>query len=90
MTVNISKFIKRCETLLLRTKNPNKTQNIKYIESSEVNEGFQIDLIQLPDYLHLEKRYLCSCVDHQSKFRCSRLLKANKKEVLSAIKKYLV
>ena len=60
---------------------------IKYIESDEVKERFQVDLVQLSDYLHLERRYLCNCVDHLSKFECSRVIKHKTKEVvLAAIK----
>ena len=37
--------------------------------------------------MHLERRYLCNCVDHLSKFACSRVIKHKTKEVvLAAIK----
>ena len=84
---DISRFVKRCETWQIRTKNPDKTIAIKYIESDEVKERFQVDLVQLSDYLHLERRYLCNCVDHPSKFACSIVIKHKTKEVvLAAIK----
>ena len=87
MGEDISRFVKRCETWQIRTKNPDKTIAIKYIESDEVKEKFQVDLVQLSDYLHLERRYLYNCVDHLSKFACSRVIKHKTKEVvLAAIK----
>ena len=87
MGEDISRFIKRWETWQIRKKNPDKTIAIKYIESDEVKERFQVDLVQLSDYLHLERRYLCNCVDHLSKFACSRVIKHKTKEVvLAAIK----
>ena len=58
MREDVSRFIKKCETWQIRTKNPNKQNTIKYIESNEVKERFQVDLVQLSDYLHLERRYL--------------------------------
>ena len=87
MGEDISRFVKRCETWQIRTKNPDKTIAIKYIESDEVKERFQVDLVQLSGYLHLERRYLCNCADHLSKFACSRVIKHKTKEVvLAAIK----
>ena len=87
MGEDVSRFIKKWETWQIRTKNPNKEQAIKFIESDEVKEIFQVDLPQLSDYLHQELRYLCNWVDHQSKFACSRVIKNETKEVvLAAIK----
>ena len=87
MREDVSRFIKKCETWQIRTKNPNKQNIIKYIESNEVKERFQVDLVQLSDYLHLERRYLWNWVDHLSKFACSRIIKSKtKEEVLSSIK----
>ena len=87
MEEDISRFVKKCETWQIRTKNPDKTIAIKYIESDEAKERFQVDLVQLSDYLHLERRYLCNCVDHLSKFLYSRVIKHKTKEVvLAAIK----
>ena len=87
MGEDVSRFIKKWETWQIRTKNPNKEQAIKYIESDEVKERFKVDLVQLSDYLHQERRYLCNWVDHLSKFVCSRVIKSKTKEVvLAAIK----
>ena len=87
MGEDVSRFIKKWETWQILTKNQNKEQAIKYIESDEVKERFQVDLVQLSDYLHQERRYLCNWVDHLSKFACSRVIKNKTKEVvLAAIK----
>ena len=72
--VYISRFVKRSETWQIRTKNPGKTIAIKYIESDEVKERFQVDLVQFSDYLHLERRYLCNYDDHLCKFACSKVI----------------
>ena len=88
MGQDIYRFVKRCETKQIKTKNPNKAIVIKYIELDEVKERFQVDLVQFSDYLHLGGRRLCNCVDHLSKFACSRVIKHKTKEVvLAAIKK---
>ena len=43
--------------------------------------------MQLSDYLHLERRYLCNCVGQLSKFACFKVIKHKTKEVvLIAIK----
>ena len=71
-------------------KNPDKEKVIKYIESDEDKENFQIEIVKLSDYIYLERRYLCNRVDHISKFACSRVIKNKIKEVvLTAIKKIL-
>ena len=87
MGQDIYRFVKRCETWQIRTKNPDKAIVIKYIESDEIKERFQVDLEQLSDYLNLVRRYLWNCVDQLSKFACSRVIKHKTKEVvLAAIK----
>ena len=58
MRTDVEKFVKMCEVCQIRTKNPDKNFEIKYIESSEVKERFQVDLVQLSDYLSEERRYL--------------------------------
>ena len=88
---DIYRFVKRCETKQIKTKNPNKAIVIKYIESDEVKERVQVDLVQFSDYLHLERKHLCNCVDHLSKFACSRVIKHKTKEVvLVAIKEIFI
>ena len=60
-------------------KESNKQHVIEYIEWDEVKGRFQVDLIQLSDYLHLE-RFLLNCDDHLSKYLCSRNIKNKTKE----------
>ena len=57
MRTDVVKFVKMCEVCQIRTKNPDKKSEVKYIESSEVKERFQVDLVQLSDYLSEERRY---------------------------------
>ena len=58
MRTDVEKFVKMCEVCQIRTKTPDKKSEVKYIESSEVKERFQVDLVQLSDYLSEERRYL--------------------------------
>ena len=51
MKTDVEKLVKMCEVCQIRTKNPDKKSEVKYIESSEVKERFQVDLVQLSDYL---------------------------------------
>ena len=55
MGKDIYRFVKKCKTWKIRTKNPDKKTAIKYLESDEVKERLQVDLVQLSNYLHLEK-----------------------------------
>ena len=75
-----------CEVCQIWTKNLDKKSEIKYIESSEVKERFQVDLVQLLDYLSEERRSSWNMVDHFSKFADSKII-ANKiiETVLSPI-----
>ena len=77
-----------CEVCQIRTKYPDKKNWSKiYRESSEVKKGFQVDLVQISDYLSEERRYLWNIVDHFSKFSDSKIITNKTKEtVLSAIK----
>ena len=87
MKTDVEKFVKMCEVCQIRTKYPDKKSEVKYIESLEEKERFQVDLVQLSDYLSEEKRYLWNMVDHFSKFADSKIITNKTKEtVFSAIK----
>ena len=52
---DVSRFIKKWETWQIRTKNPNKEQAIKHIESDEVKERSQVDLVNYYQITYIKR-----------------------------------